>query len=127
MTVRLEGDSALPPVQVDGTQIEQVMLNLMLNGMEAAASASGTRREVVVATTSQADAIEVTVRDTGSGFAPGVERRIFTPFFTTKSHGLGLGLAISRSIVECHGGRLWAMSDPGAGATFCFSLPHAAA
>ena len=64
------------------------------------------------------------MRDTGSGFAPGVERRLFTPFFTTKSHGLGLGLAISRSIVECHGGRLWAMSDPGTGATFRFSLPR---
>src|SRR5262249_29512605 len=97
VTVRLEGDSALPPGEVDGTQIEQVMLNLMLNGMEAAASASRAPREVVVATTSQAGAIEVTVRDTGSGFPPGVERRLFTPFFTTKSHGLGLGLAISRS------------------------------
>src|SRR5262245_2365806 len=127
VTVRLEGASALPPVQADGIQIEQVMLNLMLNGMEAAASAAGARREVVVATTAQADAIEVTVSDTGRGFAPGVERRLFTPFFTTKSHGLGLGLAISRSIVECHGGRLWAMSDPGAGATFRFSLPHEAA
>jgi len=126
VTVRLEGASMLPPVQADGTQIEQVMLNLMLNGMEAAASAAGARREVVVATTAEDGAIEVTVRDTGSGFAPDVERRLFTPFFTTKSHGLGLGLAISRSIVECHGGRLWAMSDPGTGATFRFSLPHAA-
>jgi C4-dicarboxylate-specific signal transduction histidine kinase len=126
VTVRLEGASTLPPVQVDGTQIEQVMLNLMLNGMEAAASAAGARREVVVATTAEDGAIEVTVRDTGSGFAPDVERRLFTPFFTTKSHGLGLGLAISRSIVECHGGRLWAMSDPGTGATFRFSLPRVA-
>ena len=126
VTVRLEGASALPPVQADGTQIEQVMLNLMLNGMEAVATAAGARREVVVATTAQDEAVEVTVSDTGSGFAPGVERRLFTPFFTTKLHGLGLGLAISRSIVECHGGRLWAMSDPGAGAIFRFSLPRAA-
>jgi C4-dicarboxylate-specific signal transduction histidine kinase len=124
VTVRLEGAPTLSPVQADGTQIEQVMLNLMLNGMEAAATAAGARREVVVATTEQEGAVEVAVSDTGSGFAPGVERRLFTPFFTTKSHGLGLGLAISRSIVECHGGRLWAMSHPGAGATFRFSLPR---
>jgi len=124
VTVRLEGASALPPVQADGTQIEQVMLNLMLNGLEAAAAAAaGARREVIVATAARHSAIEVAVSDTGSGFTPGAERRIFTPFFTTKSHGLGLGLAISRTIVECHGGRLWAMSTPGAGATFRFSLP----
>src|SRR5262249_14387410 len=127
VTVRLEGAAALPPVQADGTQIEQVMLNLVLNGMEAAASTAGARREGVVATRVQAGTIEVRVRDSGRGFARGVEGRLFTPFFTTKSHGLGLGLAISRSIVEWHGGRLWAMSDPGAGATFRFSLPQAAA
>ncbi len=63
------------------------------------------------------------MRDTGRGFQPDVEERIFTPFYTTKTQGLGLGLAISRSIVECHGGRLWAVSHPDAGATFCFSLP----
>src|SRR5262245_66583750 len=102
------------------------MLNLMLNGMEAAASTAAVLREVVVATTVQDGAIEVTVSDTGSGFAPGVESRLFTPFFTTKSHGLGLGLAISRSIIEWHGGRLWAVSGPGAGATFRFSLPKGA-
>src|SRR5262249_35218522 len=124
VTVRLEGASALPPVQADGTPIEQVMLNLMLTGREAAAAAAaGARREVIVATAARHSAIEVAVSDTGSGFTPGAERRIFTPFFTTKSHGLGLGLAISRTIVECHGGRLWAISTPGGGATFCFSLP----
>ncbi len=79
----------------------------------------------MVATAAQQGAIEVAVSDTGSGLAPAVERRLFTPFFTTKAHGLGLGLAISRSIVESHGGRLWASSRPGAGATFRFSLPLA--
>jgi len=125
VTVRLEGAEALPPVQADGTQIEQVMLNLMLNGLEAAAVAHGRTREVTVATAAQRDAIEVAVSDTGSGLAPAVERRLFTPFFTTKAHGLGLGLAICRSIIESHGGRLWASSQPGAGATFRFSLPRA--
>lgn len=122
VTVRLEGSATLPPVQADGTQIEQVILNLILNGMQAAAASRG-RREVVVATAVRDRAVEVTVRDTGHGFGDDVEPRIFTPFFTTKAQGLGLGLAISRSIVECHGGRLWATSRPGAGATFRFSLP----
>ena len=125
VTVRLEGAEALPPVQADGTQIEQVMLNLMLNGLEAAALAHGRAREVTVATAAQRDAIEVAVSDTGGGLAPAVEQRLFTPFFTTKAHGLGLGLAICRSIVESHGGRLWASSQPGAGTTFRFSLPLA--
>ena len=125
VTVRLEGARALPPVQADGTQIEQVMLNLMLNGLEAAAVAHGRTREVTVATAAQQGEIEVAVSDTGSGLAPAVERLLFTPFFTTKAHGLGLGLAICRSIVESHGGRLWASSQPGAGATFRFSLPLA--
>jgi len=122
VTVRLQG-TPLPAVQADGTQIEQVMLNLMLNGVEAAASTAGDEREVVVATRAHDGAVEVAVSDTGKGIPPKVEQRLFTPFFTTKTQGLGLGLAISRSIVECHGGRLWAVSRPGAGATFRFFLP----
>jgi C4-dicarboxylate-specific signal transduction histidine kinase len=104
VTVRLLGASPLPAVQADGTQIEQVMLNLMLNGVEAAASTAGDAREVVVATRAHEGAVEVAVSDTGKGIPPKVEQRLFTPFFTTKTQGLGLGLAISRSIVECHGG-----------------------
>jgi signal transduction histidine kinase len=65
----------------------------------------------------------VAVSDTGSGISAKLEHRLFTPFFTTKTHGLGLGLAICRTIVECHGGRLWAVSRPGTGATFRFFLP----
>jgi C4-dicarboxylate-specific signal transduction histidine kinase len=127
VNLRLNGGSPLPPVQADTTQIEQVMLNLMLNGVEAAASNANAPREVVVATTAHEGAIEVAVSDTGAGIPPPVEQRLFTPFFTTKSHGLGLGLALSRSIVECHGGRLWAVSRPGTGATFRFFLPLTAA
>ncbi len=123
VSVRLEGASPLPPVQADGTQIEQVMLNLMLNGVEAAATAGKRPREVVVATAVHQDAVEVAVRDSGGGLAPAVQRRLFEPFVTTKTNGLGLGLAISRSIVELHGGKLWASSPPGAGATFRFFLP----
>jgi C4-dicarboxylate-specific signal transduction histidine kinase len=123
VTVRLEPATTLPAVRADGTQIEQVMLNLMMNGMQAAAGRADGRREVVVTTTVRRDTIEVAVADTGRGFDPDVGERIFTPFFTTKTQGLGLGLAISRSIIEVHGGHLWATSRPGAGATFLFSLP----
>jgi signal transduction histidine kinase len=99
------------------------MLNLMLNGVEAAASTASASREVVVATTAHEGAVEVAVSDTGGGINPKAEQQLFTPFFTTKSHGLGLGLAISRTIVECHGGRLWVVTRPGSGATFRFFLP----
>jgi C4-dicarboxylate-specific signal transduction histidine kinase len=126
VTVHLEPDATLPPIRADGTQIEQVMLNLMLNGMQAAAGGDD-MREVRITTAVRHDAIEVAVTDTGRGFDPDVGERIFTPFFTTKMQGLGLGLAISRSIIECHGGQLWATSRPGTGATFRFSLPLRAA
>ena len=124
VTVRVEADALLPPVQADGTQIEQVMLSLMLNGVEAAALSNAVRREVIVVTTARHDTIEVAVTDSGAGLAPAVRDRLFTPFLTTKARGLGLGLAISRSIVESHGGRLWASTQPGAGMTFRFSLPR---
>ena len=126
VTVRLESGSDLPRIQADGTQIEQVMLNLMLNGVQAAALARVAPREVVVATTVEQGEVQVAVRDTGRGFAPSVRDRLFTPFVTTKEHGLGLGLVISRSIVESHGGRLWATSRDDAGTTFRFSLPTGA-
>jgi C4-dicarboxylate-specific signal transduction histidine kinase len=126
VTVRLESGADLPRIQADGTQIEQVMLNLMLNGVQAAAVARVLPREVVVATTAEHGEVQVTVRDTGRGFAPSVRDRLFTPFLTTKEHGLGLGLVISRSIVESHGGRLWATSRDDAGTTFRFSLPAGA-
>lgn len=123
VTVRLEGGVGIPTVQANATQIEQVMVNLMLNGVQATAGAGAARREVVVVTTRSGESIEVAVSDTGEGIAPTVVSRLFTPFVTTKARGLGLGLAISRTIVENHGGRLWAMPNPGTGTTFRFSLP----
>lgn len=123
VTVRFEAGHGLPSVHADGTQIEQVMLNLMLNGVQAAALARVAPREVVLATTAEQGEVQVTVHDTGQGLAPAVRGRLFTPFVTTKEHGLGLGLAISRSIVESHGGRLWATSREDRGTTFQFSLP----
>jgi len=126
VTVRLEGGSDLPPVHANAPQIEQVIVNLMLNGVQATAAAIGAPREVVVATTRSGENIEVAVSDRGEGIAPTVAGRLFSPFVTTKADGLGLGLAISRSIIENHGGRLWAMPNSGSGTTFRFSLPIAA-
>ena len=126
VTVRLESGEALPPVTGNAPQIEQVMVNLILNGVEAVAADCPARREVVVATTRAGDAVEVAVSDSGGGIAADMASRLFSPFVTTKANGLGLGLAISRTIVENHGGRLWAMSTPETGATFRFSLPLAA-
>jgi PAS domain S-box-containing protein len=127
VTVRLEDGEALPPVRGNPTQIEQVMVNLILNGVQAAATDHGVR-EVVIATTRSGDSVEVAVSDSGSGVPADLESKLFSPFFTTKPRGLGLGLAISRTIVENHGGQLWTASKEkaNAGATFCFSLPLAA-
>ena len=126
VTVRLEEGEALPPVRGNPTQIEQVMVNLMLNGVQAVSTDAGVR-EVVIATTRSGDSVEVAVSDSGGGMPADVESKLFSPFVTTKPRGLGLGLAISRTIVENHGGHLWTASKEKTGATFCFSLPLAAA
>jgi two-component system sensor kinase FixL len=125
VTVRLEDGEALPPVRGNPTQIEQVMVNLILNGVQAVAADDGVR-EVVIATTRSGDSVEVAVSDSGVGVPVEMQSKLFSPFFTTKPRGLGLGLAISRTIVENHGGQLWTASKPKTGATFCFSLPLAA-
>ena len=127
VTVRLEAGETLPPVRGNAIQIEQVLVNLLLNGVQAVAIDDRTRREVVIATTRSGDSVEVAVSDSGAGIAADVESKLFSPFVTTKARGLGLGLAICRTIVENHGGRLWATSLRTSGATFRFSLPFAGA
>ena len=124
VTVRVEDGEVLPPVQGNAIQIEQVLVNLMLNGVQAVATDDCAHREVVVAATRSGNTIEVEVSDSGRGIAADMTDRLFSPFATTKARGLGLGLAISRTIVENHGGRLWA-TNLKAGATFRFSLPLA--
>jgi two-component system sensor kinase FixL len=123
VTVRLEEGEALPPVRGNPTQIEQVMVNLMLNGVQSVATDAGARREVVVAAKRSGDTVEVAVTDSGGGIDANVASKLFSPFVTTKARGLGLGLAISRTIVESHGGRLWAERNAGPGAEFHFTLP----
>jgi len=122
--IRLALESRLPLVEMDHIQVEQVILNLLRNGLDAMSEPDPDRHELVVQTTIPAeDTVEVSVRDSGIGMSPATRERIFDPFFTTKSGGLGMGLSISRSIIEAHGGRLWATGNPDRGTTFSFRLP----
>ena len=114
----------LPPVQGDRIQIEQVLVNLMRNAFEAMRDAKQEPRLLTVRTESgPAGCVLVTVRDTGVGVAPQDRPQIFDRFYTTKADGMGMGLPISQSIIESHGGRLWAAPNSERGATFFFTLP----
>jgi len=109
-------------VLVDRVQIQQVLVNLFRNALEAMAQSP--QRELVVSNAEVADdMVEVSVSDTGSGFQDDVKANLFQTFFTTKETGMGVGLSISRSIIEAHGGRMWAESNASGGATFRFTLP----
>ena len=114
----------LPAVPADRIQLQQVILNLILNGIEATREVEGRARQISIA--SRVDgrqAVHIEVRDSGVGLDPGSRKRLFEAFHTTKPQGLGMGLAISRSIVEAHGGRLWATDNEPRGAVFQFTLP----
>ncbi len=125
VTVRLRLTDQLPTVNVDMVQIEQVLLNLVRNGMEAMANAPAEERELAVRTfLNDKNQVECSVSDAGEGLAANIEpEKLFDAFFTTKKEGMGMGLAISRSIIEAHGGRLWAKRNPDRGMTFQFTLP----
>lgn len=119
--VRLDLADLLPRVQVDSVQIEQVVVNLVRNALDAMQGNGG--GEIWVRTALGPNGIEVAVQDAGCGMTAGLCERVFDAFFTTKPNGLGMGLSISRSIIEAHGGRLWAMVNPDQGTTFRFVLP----
>ena len=122
LRTELAGD--LPLVQGDRVQLQQVLLNLIMNGMEAMSAVADRPRELVIATwKDQVDKIRVTVKDFGVGLEPPSVERVFEAFYTTKPQGIGIGLSISRSIIEAHNGRLWATRNDGPGATFQFTLP----
>ena len=128
VTIDCAMPEGLPPVSADRVQLSQVLLNLLVNGMDAACdSANRARRVAIEARRADSRTVEVTVADSGHGIAPDMLSKVFEPFVTTKATGLGIGLAVSRTIVEAHGGRLWAQNDPQAGAVFRFTLPVAAA
>jgi signal transduction histidine kinase len=122
----LEPARELPSARVDWVQIEQVVLNLVRNSIEALRDRGAGAREVLVRTAQlPLRRIEVSVHDSGPGVQPRLAERVFEPFYSTKPEGMGIGLAICRSIVENHGGRLWLDTGNGAGATFRFQLPAA--
>jgi two-component system sensor kinase FixL len=120
---RLDGAAALPPVPADGIQIQQVLVNLIQNAIDAMRDAPPRGRSITISTVGSVEQVIVRVRDTGRGMADEDLPRVFDSFFSTKSYGLGMGLNISRSIIESHGGRLTAENNPDGGATFEFVLP----
>src|SRR6185369_4721636 len=118
-------ESSLPPVTLDRIQLQQVLVNLMRNGIEAMDSVRDRARALRIRSCRDGlDAIRVEVRDAGNGFEDA--ERVFEPFFTTKRQGMGMGLAICRSIIEAHGGRLWTANNETYGALVAFTLPLAA-
>jgi C4-dicarboxylate-specific signal transduction histidine kinase len=124
VTCRAELRDDLPPIRADRLQTQQVLLNLVMNAIEAMRDVTGRPRELVIQTLADGDAhVQVALRDAGVGVASDARPRIFDAFYTTKPGGMGLGLSISRSIVESHGGRLWVEPNDGPGATFRFTLP----
>jgi signal transduction histidine kinase len=124
VSIRLELGARIPRVRGDRVQLQQVVLNLVLNGLHAIQQSATGDRTIVLRTTRESPAaVRVAVEDSGVGLDEADLDRIFEAFYTTKSAGLGMGLAIARSIVEAHGGRLEAHNNPGGGATFFFTLP----
>jgi len=128
--VALEIDAApeLPLVMGDPVHLQQVLLNLVLNAMDAVEDLPTARRKITVRVQRHSEGeIEVAIEDSGPGIAPESLERLFEPFFTTKANGMGIGLSISQTIIEAHGGRIWAENNAGEGATFRFTLPLAGA
>jgi PAS domain S-box-containing protein len=123
VSVRTQLAKVLPLVQGDRVQLQQVILNLIINSVEAMNGVGVGSRELLISTGKVESNVFVAVRDSGPGFAPESVDRIFEAFYTTKPGGLGIGLSICNSIIEAHGGRLWASANEPRGATFQFTLP----
>ena len=124
VTIRLELSPDLPIVFGDSIQLQQVILNLIVNGIEAMTTVTDRPKMLILRTEPESKCqIRVSVQDSGVGLTEEVKGRLFEPFFTTRSKGMGMGLSISRSIIEAHGGRLWAESNGSGGAIFQFTLP----
>ena len=126
VSVQTQLADALLPVQGDRVQLQQVVLNLILNAVEAMGSVEAGARELLIRTEHDDAGVLVTVRDSGPGIDPTHLKRVFEPFYTTKSGGTGMGLSICRSIIDAHGGRLWAESNRPLGTVFQFTLPNTA-
>jgi PAS domain S-box-containing protein len=128
ISVRTQLAEGLPRLQGDRVQLQQVLLNLIINAIEAMRDVGEAERELLISTRHEPDGVSVEVRDSGPGFAPAALERVFEVFYTTKPDGLGLGLSICRSIIEAHNGRFWASPNVPRGAVFGFTAPaHPAA
>ena len=124
VTLQTEFSTSLPPVEGDRVQLQQVILNLIMNAIEAMSGINEEERKLLISTETEASGgLVVGVRDSGPGLDPQSMDRLFEAFYTTKSSGMGMGLAICRSIIEAHGGRLWATANKPRGAVFLFTLP----
>lgn len=122
--MHMELEPGLPSVRVDAIQVQQVLLNLLRNSIEVLRELPPERRNLTLVTRKAGEeTLRVSVRDEGPGCDPETLQRLFDPFFTTKSDGMGMGLVISRSIIEAHGGELWVVPNPGDGLTFHFTIP----
>jgi signal transduction histidine kinase len=124
ISVRTELAEDLPQVMGDRVQLQQVLMNLMINGIDAMKDVERARELIIKSQRGESEQLLVSVSDTGVGLPAQQAAQIFDAFFTTKAHGTGMGLRISRSIVESHGGRLWAADNSPFGASFYFSLPR---
>jgi signal transduction histidine kinase len=118
-----ELSAALPQIMADRVQLQQVLMNLMMNGIQAMKDVDGPRELAIKSQRAEHEQLMVSVSDTGVGLPAQQADHIFDAFFTTKRDGTGMGLRISRSIVESHGGRLWAAANSPRGASFYFTLP----
>ena len=114
-------DPDLPEAPVDRVQIQQMLLNLIRNAMEAMDGSAA--RELTIAASKRGDHVLVSVTDTGSGVPPEIAAKLFQPFVTTKAEVMGIGLSVSRTIIEAHGGRLWMEPNAACGSVFYFVLP----
>jgi C4-dicarboxylate-specific signal transduction histidine kinase len=121
--VELDLASGLVPIVGDRVHLQQVLLNLLLNGMEAMSTTQRERRQLVIKTMTADDQVETSVRDRGQGIRAETVSKIFEPFYTTKGEGMGIGLSIASTIIEAHGGHLAARNNPDGGATVWFTLP----
>jgi signal transduction histidine kinase len=122
--LRLELADDLPPVVGDRVQLQQVILNLLLNASDAMTGIDDRPRQLMISTArDDGDHVRVIVKDAGVGFNPESANKLFEPFYTTKCGGMGIGLSVSRSIIERHNGRIWAARNYGPGSTFSFSIP----
>ena len=121
--MRTQLAESLPAIQGDRVQLQQVILNLLINAIEAMSGMSEGPRELLISTVkTDSEGVLVAVRDSGPGLAPATLEHLFEAFYTTKTTGLGMGLSICRSIIEAHGGRVWASANTGPGMTFQFTI-----